>query len=359
MRYIITAGGTGGHIYPAISIINKIKEMDKNSKFLYIGTTDRMEKDIIPNLNIDYVGINMCGLSKNPIKLLKFGKNMLLNVNKCKKIIKEFKPDIVIGVGGYVTAPVIIASSKMNVPSILHEQNSVPGKANRFLSSYATKICISIPSSSKYFDSKKIVFTGNPRSEEIINTKKGDKKDYDLSLEKKLVLITTGSLGSSTINEKIVGMLNKFKDKSYEVLLVTGKSSYNDVRYKKVPSNVHVVSYVDNMGSILKYTDLIISRAGATIISEITALGIPSILIPSPFVPYNHQYLNALYLKENDACFLMEEKDFNEDLLLEEIDKIMSDKVLYNNMKNKTKKIGVVDSCTKIYKVIEETIKEK
>ena len=144
LRYIISAGGTGGHIYPALSIINKIKEEDKNAKILYIGTTDRMEKDIVPNLGIDYLGIKMNGLTKDVKKIFGFLTNTLAGLKKCKKIMKKFKPDVVIGVGGYVTVPVVLAAHSQKVKIILHEQNSIPGKANKLLSKYASTICISM-----------------------------------------------------------------------------------------------------------------------------------------------------------------------------------------------------------------------
>ena len=323
MRYIISAGGTGGHIYPAISIINKIKEKDKKSKILYIGTTDRMEKDIIPNLGIDYVGIKMNGLSKNIKKLVGFGTNTIKGINKCKKIMKKFRPDIVIGVGGYVTFPVVMAANKLKVPVVLHEQNSVPGKANMFLSRYSKAICISMEDSRKYFKNKNVVFTGNPRGEDIINSKKGKKSDYDLSPYKKLVLITMGSLGASTINMKIFNMLDKFKNKTYEVLLVTGKDNYDDINKENIPKNVKIVPYIDNMGEVLRFTDFIITRAGATIISEITTLGIPSLIIPSPYVANNHQVL---------------------------------DKDKYKEMSTNAKKMGTPLSSTKIYNEIKNII---
>lgn len=358
MRVLISAGGTGGHIYPALSIIKKIKEMDPKSEFLYIGTTDRMEKDIIPNLGIDYIGIKTSGMSKNPIKLMKACNNLLKGINKCKKIIKSFKPDIVLGVGGYVTAPVIYSAHKLGIPTILHEQNSIPGKANKFLTKYASTICVSLPHSLEYFPEYKTVLTGNPRGEEIIKSEKANKKDYDLDASKKLILITTGSLGSTSVNQKILDLIPLFEKKSYEVLFVTGKDSYEEIRKIKCPNNVKIVPYLDNMGGVLKISDLIISRAGATIISEITALGLPSILIPSPYVPNNHQYFNAKELLDHKACILIEEKDLTTDLIINEIDKVLNNPILYKEMVNNNKKVGIDDGATKIYKEIIKLIKE-
>lgn len=357
MKYIISAGGTGGHIYPALSIINKIKEKDKKAEILYIGTTDRMEKDIVPNLGIEYIGIEISGISKNIKKLIRFFTGTVFGTKKCEKIMKKFKPDVVIGVGGYVTFPVILAAKKQKVKVILHEQNSIPGKANKFLSKYAETVCISMESSRKYFEHKNIILTGNPRGEDILNSKKGNKKDYDLSLTKKLVLITMGSLGAGTINEKIVSLVNEFDNKNYEVLLVTGKNNYDEVKNVKVPKNVKLVPYIENMGEVLKFTDLIITRAGATILAEITALGIPSIIIPSPYVANNHQVINARDLEKNNAAFVIEEKDFEKDLFITKIDEILGDNKVYKKMSESTKKIGITDSATRIYNEIERLIK--
>lgn len=358
MKYIISAGGTGGHIYPALSIINKIKEEDKNAKILYIGTTDRMEKDIVPNMNIDYVGIKMNGLSKSPKMLVKFIKNTISGLNKCKKIMKKFKPDIVIGVGGYITVPVILAAHSRKVKIVLHEQNSIPGKSNLILSKYADTVCVSMETSKKYFKKDNVVLTGNPRGEDITKFKKGNKKDYDLSVEKKLVLITMGSLGASTINKKIVELLNEFKNKQYEVLLVTGKDNYDEVASTHLPKNVKITPYIEKMGEVLKFTDLIITRAGATIISEITSLGIPSILIPSPYVANNHQEINAHDLGENGASIVIKENEFNGKELIEQIDNVLNDKDLYKKMSESAKKIGITDSNTRIYKEIERLLGE-
>ena len=358
MRYIISAGGTGGHIYPALSIINKIKEEDKKAKILYIGTTDRMEKDIVPNMGIDYVGIKMNGLSKSPKKLFQFVKNTVSGLSKCKKIMKKFNPDVVIGVGGYITVPVILAAHSRKVKIVLHEQNSIPGKSNLILSKYADTVCVSMETSKKYFKKDNVILTGNPRGEDIIKFKKGNKKDYDLSIEKKLVLITMGSLGASTINRKIVELLNEFKNKPYEVLLVTGKDNYDEVASTHLPKNVKITPYIEKMGEVLKFTDLIITRAGATIISEITSLGIPSILIPSPYVANNHQEINAQDLEKNGASIVIKENEFDSKEFTKQIDEILNDKELYKRMSESAKKIGITDSNTRIYKEIERLLGE-
>lgn len=357
MKYIISAGGTGGHIYPALSIINKIKEEDKNAKIIYIGTTDRMEKDIVPNLGIEYFGIKMNGLGKSVKKIFGFVTNTVIGINKCQKLMKKFRPDVVIGVGGYVTVPVVLAAKKQKVKVILHEQNSIPGKANLLLSRYADTVCISMESSRKYFQHDNIVLAGNPRGEEILNFKKGNKKDYGLLLSKRLVLVTMGSLGAETINDKLLSEINEFSDKNYEILLVTGKGNFEDIDKYKLPKNVKVVPYIEKMGEVLKFTDLIVTRAGATILAEITALGIPSILIPSPYVANNHQEINAKDLEENGASIVIRENEFEVEKLSSLIDKVLNSASLYKKMSSSSKKLGITDSATRIYKEIEKLFK--
>jgi len=359
MRVIISAGGTGGHIYPALAIIDKIKQQEPDSEFLYIGTHNRMEKDIVPNRGIPFKSIEMYGLNKkNPLKNFKTIKCIFKSFKECKKIIKEFNPDIVIGVGGYITAPVIIAAHKLKCKIIIHEQNSIPGVSNKLISKYANRICISLPNTKKYFDSNKVVYTGNPRSEEIISVKPADKKDYGLSNEKKLVVIVMGSLGSTTMTKKIKAIIPAFNMKDYQVIIVTGKEYYESYKTLNCPKNVALVPYLDNFINLLKSTDLIISRAGASVIAEITAIGLPSVLVPSPYVTNNHQYINAKELEDMGACKLITEEAFSIKTLLPAIDNIINDNTNYDKMRQCSKKLGVPNSATKFYEEIKKVIKE-
>lgn len=358
MKIVITAGGTGGHIYPALAIINKIKELEPNSEFLYIGTHNRMEKDIVPKHNIDYVGLEIYGLSK---------KNMLRNIkniylikkayDKCEKIMKEFKPDVVIGVGGYVTFPVILAAHNLKIKTFIHEQNSIPGKSNRVLERFVDAIGVSFLDSKKYFKNEdKVFYTGNPCSENAINIKTIKKSNYGIKEYKKLVLIVSGSLGSNVINDKMKEFLNSIDDKKYEVLYITGKSYYEEFNKNKFSDNIHIVPYIENMSGLLKSVDVIISRAGASSLSEIIALKVPSIIIPSPYVANNHQLFNALSLKNNNACIMIEEKDLNKDILISSIDKCL-DEEFSKKLKNNMEKLSVKDSSTRIYNILKDLIK--
>lgn len=359
MRVIISAGGTGGHIYPALAIINKIKNEEPDSEFLYIGTHNRMENDIVPKAGIPFESIEIYGFSKNLFKNFKTFGCLLKSFKRCKKIIRDFNPDVVIGVGGYVTAPVIYSAKKLGYKTVIHEQNSFPGKSNQFLSKYSDLICVSFKSTMSSFPSYKTVFTGNPCSEDAIKKNAVKKSLFGLSDTKKLVLIVMGSLGSSRVNDYLMSSMNLFNGKDYEVLFVTGKSSYDLISKNSFPSNVHVVPYVDGMTGLMKNTDLIVSRAGASTMSEIIALGLPSILIPSPYVANNHQYKNALDLVNAKASFMIEEKDLKGDILVRKIDDILYDNDVIKDMKNNLKPLLVSNSASLIYSSVKELVDRK
>ena len=310
VKIIVSAAGTGGHIYPALAIIDKFKEKEKDLEVLYIGTHNRMEKDIVPKRNIPYESIEIYGFSKTNI--LRDIKNIFLIIkakNKCLKIMKKMKPDLVLGIGGYVTYPVISAAHKLGIKTFIHEQNSIPGKSNLSLQKKVDLIGVSFRETEDKFTKAKgkVFYSGNPCGEKAIATPPISKEKFGLDPKKKLVVIVAGSLGSSTINNKMVDFLHKAKDANYEILYITGKNLYDDfVKENKFSSNVKVVPYVDGLPALLKNTDLIVTRAGASTMSEILSLNLPAIFIPSPYVANNHQYYNALTLKNNNAGELIE-----------------------------------------------------
>ena len=358
MKVIVVAGGTGGHIYPAIAIINKIKEKEKNSDFLYIGTSNRMEKDIIPKLGIKFVGIDMEGLNRKNVfsnvgVINKFNKA----ITKAKKIIKEFNPDVIVGAGGYITAPVLYAAHILKVPILIHEQNSIPGVSNKFIGNFANRICVSLPNSLNLFPKDKTIYTGNPRSEEIINVKKKLKSSLGFNQDKKLVIVVMGSLGSITMTKKIKELIPGFNNKAYQVLVITGKKYYDDYKDINVSENVKIVPFMDDLINLMKDSDLIVSRAGASTIAEITAIGLPAILVPSPYVTNNHQYKNAKELEDAGACIIVTEDDFSKDKIIHEIDKIFDNKEAYDEMALNSRKLGIDDSATRIYDEIKKIIR--
>lgn len=361
MKIIVSAGGTGGHIYPALAIINKFKEKEKNLDILYIGTHNRMEKDIIPKRGLKYEALEIYGFSKRDI-LLDIKNIFLIGKakKKCLKIMREFKPDIVLGIGGYVTYPVIWAAHKLGIKTFIHEQNSIPGKSNLMLQTKADLIGVSFKESASFFKKAqdKVFYSGNPCGENALNSEPMPKEKLGLNPKKKLVVIVAGSLGSATINQKMKDYLYKSANASYEVLYITGKSLYNDfIKDSNFASNIKVLPYLDNLPSLLKNTDLIVTRAGASTMSEILSLNLPAIFIPSPYVANNHQYYNALEIKNNGGGEIIEEKDLTSDNLSNKINEVLNNHELYSNMKANLKKMSMNNSSDLIYEKIKDLIK--
>ena len=360
MKIIVSAGGTGGHIYPALAIIEKFKQKEKNLEVLYIGTHNRMEKDIVPARGIKYESLQIYGFSKTNIK--RDIKNIFLiskAYKKCIKIMQNFKPDIVIGVGGYVTYPVIKAANKLGIKTFIHEQNSIPGKSNIALSKKTDLIGVSFDSSKKYFkNAKRVEYTGNPCGEAAIRANEITKTSLGLDPKKKLVLVVAGSLGSATLNTAFKSYLNKVQDEDYQVLYITGNSHYDEfIKNENFPTNVKVLPYLDNLVGIMKNTDLMITRAGASTISEILSLGVPAIFVPSPYVANNHQYFNAREIKEKEAALMIEEKDLNCETLIKEINNLLKDKKRYETIKANIKKLGMNKASELIYDYVKGLIK--
>ncbi|MBO4245966.1 MAG: undecaprenyldiphospho-muramoylpentapeptide beta-N-acetylglucosaminyltransferase [Bacilli bacterium] len=358
MKIIVTAGGTGGHIYPALAIINKFKEHDKNTEVLYIGTHNRMEKDIVPATGIPYEALEIYGLSKT--NLIRDVKNVFLinkAYKKCLALMKEFKPDVVIGVGGYVTYPVLKAAKKLKIKTFIHEQNTIPGKANLAISKYADIVGVSFEASKDKFHNKNIKFTGNPCGENAKNMENYDKTKLGFNKDKKLIVVVAGSLGSKTINNSMKNFISNCGKEPFEVLYITGNGLYNDfVNNLEIPSNVKVLPYFDNLPRILKSADCLVTRAGASTISEIIALHIPSILIPSPYVANNHQYYNALALENKNACLMIEEKNLDDTILKEKINAIIDDLKVRTAIIDNLKKLDNINSSETIYQIIKDMV---
>ena len=358
MRVIVTAGGTGGHIYPALAIIDKIRESDPKAEILYIGTTNRMEKDVIPAHGIKYFPIEMYGFTKKWKNNIKAVFLIYKNIRICKRLMKEFKPDVVLGIGGYVTYPVIEAAHKLGIKTFIHEQNSIPGKSNRQLARIADKIGISFESSSNYFDKDKTVYTGNPCSERALKIEPIAKEKFGLHKRKKFVLMVQGSMGSPAMNAKMMEFLCTIDDEDYEVLYITGKPFYEEFKQKELSKNVYIAPYVENLAGLMKNADVIVSRAGASSISEIIALKKLSIIIPSPYVANNHQFFNALDLANHHAAVMIEEESLTPHILKSQINKLLTDKEMQINMQLNLSKMQKNDSSTIIYNLIKEMVEK-
>ncbi len=360
MNIIISAGGSGGHIYPALAIIDEFKKREKNVNVLYIGTHNRMEKDIVPKKEIPYEFLEIYGFTKDIKRDI---KNIFLirkAEKKCLKIMKSFKPDIVIGVGGYVTYPVIKTAKKLGIKTFIHEQNSRPGKVNYLVSRYADVIGITFESSRFFLKkAKKIVYTGHPSLDGALNTKKTDKTMLGFSISKKLVVYVAGSLGSSSLNQKMLDFLNSDLHRSYEILYIVG-SNVNVEEFKKKITNlkgIKVVPYFENLPGIMASSDLVISRAGAGTLFEIIGLEKPSIIIPSPNVANNHQYYNAKELEEKKIIEVIEEKNLTKEILAKKIDTLLNNQEKINLLKKNMVEYKKIIPSETIYKTIKELIR--
>lgn len=359
MKIVVTAGGTMGHINPALAIIDEFKKREKNLEVIYIGTHNRMEKDIIPKKGYSYIPLEVYGFSKN---IMQDFKNIFLiqkAVKKCKDLFLKEKPDIVIGVGGYVTYPVLKAAHELHIKTFIHEQNSLPGKSNRMISKYADLIGVTFLESKKYLKTKgKVVYTGHPCGAWAREIKAKDKIALGFSKNKKLITVVAGSLGSGSLNETFKNYFMKTKQDEYEVAYITGKTLYDSfLEHAALPSYVKVFPYMEELPGLLKVSDVVISRAGAGSLSEILALEVPSIIIPSPYVANNHQYYNARELRDKHCIYLLEEKDLKEETISSAINKVLKDKDYRMQMKQAMQKEDTKDSAFLIYSEIKELLK--
>jgi len=363
MKIVVSGGGTGGHIYPALALIREIKKKDPNAEFLYIGTEKGLESTIVPRENIPFKSIHITGFRRKlSFENIKTVLRFLKGVTDSKRILKEFNADVVIGTGGYVCGPVVYAAAKLGIPTIIHEQNSIPGLTNKFLSRYVDRIGICFEDARQYFPAEKVVMTGNPRASEVLGQdgKKG-RQSVGLKDNQPAVLIFGGSRGAKPLNEAVLKSLTEMGSKPYQVLYITGDVHYEEVK-KEVelignPENVIIKPFIHNMPEVLAGIDLTVARAGATTLAELTSLGIPSILIPSPYVTDNHQEKNALALSTHQAAELLLEKDLTGPKLIEKIDGILTNSEKLIEMKSASKRLGIQDAANRMHQLIKELVK--
>ena len=371
MRVIIAAAGTAGHINPAISIANKIKEEETNSEITFIGTNRGLENDLVPRAGYKLRTIDAFGLSKE-ISLENFKRiyKTYKGISEAKKIIKEFKPDIVIGTGGYICGPVVIAAKKCNVPILLHESNAFPGKAVKMLAKKVDTILVSFEDAKcRIKNCKKVVYTGTPvkmkKQNYGINEKLNIIKEIGLNETKPIVLIFGGSQGAQKINEALLNIIKEKKNKDYQIIWATGPKQYDFIKQKLTDleininniSNCKIVPYIYNMEEIENISDLVVARSGAMTITEIANLSKPSILIPLPNVSNNHQMYNAKVLENVDAAKIIINNELTAENLNSSIEEIVLNKQKCNKMGQNAGKLANIDVESKIYKEIELLVK--
>lgn len=364
MKAVLSCAGTGGHIYPAIAIADKIRRMEPYSRILFIGTKKGMENRLVPGAGFEIKGIDASGFNRrNLLKNFKTAADLVRGGREAEKILKSFGPDVVIGTGGYVTGTVVRKASKLGIPCFIHEQNVVPGMANKMLEKYVQKVFISFEDSRDHFQEKdKLVFSGNPIRKEFLIEDAADAR-RQLSLEDGdfAILITGGSLGAEVPNMASLELIRRLcgDRKGAKVFFVTGKRYYEEIKGKVdavegAEGFVRVIDYADNMPVLMSAADLIVSRAGAIALSEITASGKPSVLIPSPNVTNNHQYYNAKALADTGAAVLIEESSLQDGYgsFTDAVMRLLSSPESLSRMAEKSAELGRTDAVDIIYKNI-------
>ena len=353
-KYLISGGGTGGHIFPAISIANALKQIDPHCEVLFIGAEGHMEMERVPAAGYNIEGLKVEGLDRQHLlRNVKVICNLLSSLPKARRIIKNFKPDVAVGVGGYASAAALLVAKSMNIPIVLQEQNGFAGVANKLLAKKAEKICVAYSGMERFFPADKIILTGNPIRQNLFNPELDKNEAYAAFGFKNNIptlLVMGGSLGAMTINNGMIKGLKQFAQAGVQVIWQTGKRYFADAKkaFDNNPcSNVLVTDFISRMDYAYAIADVVVARAGASTISELTFLGKPSILIPSPNVAEDHQTHNAMALANQNAAICLPDKEAEEKLAPLAIDLLLDDERKSSIAEN-SKKMAQNDSALRI-----------
>jgi UDP-N-acetylglucosamine--N-acetylmuramyl-(pentapeptide) pyrophosphoryl-undecaprenol N-acetylglucosamine transferase len=324
MRIVLTGGGTGGHIYPALTLWQYVQSRHPEAEALYIGTEQGLEKNIVPKTDVPFMTIPAAGLKRQlSLSAVKTAFVTWRGYRLARRKLQKWKPDIVVGTGGYVTLPVIFAANRLGIPAVVWEGNARPGLTNQLCAKRAEAVAVSFEHMDTFLrGAKKIVYTGNPRGSEVLHVSEADRKNarekYRLSSDKPTVLIFSGSRGAETVNRVVVELMDRFISRpDWRVIFVTGEKHYDSISKSlpKLPQHITVLPFIYDMQNLLPNVDVVVTRAGSATLSEICSLGIASILIPSPYVTANHQEENAKRLSSQNAAILLREQELTGDRL--------------------------------------------
>ena len=358
LRVIISGGGTGGHIFPAVSIANAVKALRPDAKILFVGALGRMEMQRVPAAGYEIKGLPICGFDrKNLLKNFKVLYKIWKSQRMAKQIIKDFKPQVAVGVGGYASGPTLNKAAAMGVPCLIQEQNSYAGVTNKLLAKKAAKICVAYEGMERFFPADKIILTGNPVRQALLDTtitREEAIKTFGLNPAKKTILLVGGSLGARTINESVLQHLDLVKDADVQFIWQTGKYYRAEIAKRLEGQNIPnlvVTDFITDMGAAYKAADLVISRAGASSISEFCLIGKPVILVPSPNVAEDHQTKNALALANRDAAIYVKDAEAPA-TLLELAVKTVNDEKKLQSLSENVLKLALPDSADIIAKEV-------
>lgn len=323
-RVIISGGGTGGHIFPALAVANEIKKRNPDVDILFVGALGRMEMDKVPAAGYKIIGLPVMGFPRKPgVKMIAFFIRLMRSSSKARKIVKEFNPQVAIGVGGFASGPVLRAAAKKKVPALIQEQNSYAGITNKLLAKKVNTICVAYERMERFFPKNKIVITGNPVRESLIQKsakREEGLKYFELEEKDKVALILGGSLGARSINQAVLKNIQKIRESKVKVIWQTGAIYFNQIEDElqgKKPENLQIHKFINRMDMAYAAADVIVSRAGAGTISELCLVGKPAILVPSPNVAEDHQTKNAMALVEKNAAIMIPDSKIDKELLPE------------------------------------------
>ena len=365
MKIIVSGGGTGGHIYPALTLIRTLEKKVQNLQVLYVGTHRGLEADIIPKEGIPFETVDLQGFKRSlsPENILRAAK-AIQGVGRAMGIVKKFRPDVVIGTGGYVCGPVLMAASLLGIPALIQEQNVIPGITNKILSKFVDKIATGYQEANSAFPASKVVFTGNPiRSQVMWERCQDDYEAFGLKPGVKTVLVSGGSRGARSINRAMVEVLRHYEGRSdVQIIHATGQGEYEDIMSRikaagidlNLSENLQVRPYLYNMPQAMAIADLAVFRAGATGLAELTAKGIPAILVPYPYAAENHQEFNARAVEKAGAAKVILNKDLTGEVLIKAIDELLSDEGRLQSMSQASKKLGRPQAADNIAELILE-----
>ena len=367
MKVIMTCGGTGGHIYPAVAIADELKRRDENTEILFVGSQIGMEKDLVPECGYEITLISADGFSRTLRGSIRSVKRVLKGRGQAKKLVRDFKPDLVIGTGGYASAPVVSMAEKQGIPTYIQEQNAIPGRTNRFLGRKARKIFLGFSKASEYFpDQEKLVLSGNPVRKEFAELDRAKiRAKLGIPEDTFVVLAFGGSQGAGRLNKEMLKVIEAYNgDMRTQIWLGAGSYYYDAIQTElkekgvQLQENIMIEEYIYDMAERLAASDLIISRSGALTVAEVTVCGVPAIFIPFPEAAENHQYYNALAVAEKGGAIVIEEKDLDDDPLAERIESIRDDQPLHKKMSEGCRSCGAPEAVKTICDTIFEDIKE-
>ncbi|MCU4165095.1 undecaprenyldiphospho-muramoylpentapeptide beta-N-acetylglucosaminyltransferase [Carboxylicivirga caseinilyticus] len=362
LKVIISGGGTGGHIFPAISIANAVKEQLPDAKILFVGAQGKMEMEKVPEAGYEIVGLPVAGLQRKvTLKNLSFPLKLIKSLAKARSVVKEFNPDVAVGVGGYASGPVLRVASQKGIPCLLQEQNSFPGVTNRILARKAAKICVAYDKMDRFFEAQKIILTGNPvRSNLIASVDRKEAAEFwKLDPDKKTILVIGGSLGARSVNNGILHGIDQLPEEC-QLIWQTGKFYFEEMKAglpEELKGRVIVTDFISRMDMAFAMADVVVSRAGAGTISELAILGKPTIFVPSPNVSEDHQTKNAMALVEKDAAMIV--KDSQVKGIIHEASQLALDEHLISNLAENIKKLAKPDAAKDIAKEVIKLGKSK